>query len=215
MDRIEQLDDEFNVINSLLKKRKREIGGKSDTYDNMARKFNNAVDKTKPTDRIKTDREILIEKELELERTNRRRIKENLAELSENEEEGGLENEMEKKKIHPDLNENMENKKLSKRERIEKLIQERLRKSEKIEKDDLLKKKGKITVQEDEEGDEEKDNVSDLEEFNEEGDDGEEGEYDDDDDDGEEGEVDDEVESDHDKFADEEDDASKEIRRKD
>ena len=76
-------------------------------------------------------------------------------------------------------------KKLTKKERIEKLIADRLNKSGKVVKEDIISKRKKSG---DEEENEDGDNLSDLDEFNK-GADGEEDDDGEDDEDGEDGEA--------------------------
>ena len=143
--KINYLDENFSEINVLLKKRKRQFNTFNDEYDKLTKNFI-YLDKTKPTDRIKTKEEIEKEKDEKLKKIEKEKFKEEV----DNEE--SEENEKEN-----DLNE----KHLTKKERIEKLIQERLSKSKKIQ--DKIKNNNNFENEEEEEENEE-DNLDDLNE---------------------------------------------------
>ena len=143
--KINYLDENFSEINVLLKKRKRQFNTFNDEYDKLTKNFI-YLDKTKPTDRIKTKEEIEREKDEKLKKIEKEKFKEEV----DNEE--SEENEKEN-----DLNE----KHLTKKERIEKLIQERLSKSKKIQ--DKIKNDDNFENEEEEEENEE-DNLDDLNE---------------------------------------------------
>lgn len=113
-DKINYLNDNFNEINSMLLKRKRNFNRFNDDYDQMTSHYNYAP-KTHPTDRIKSQEE--IEQEL-----NQKMKKQELQKLKED-----VDNEEEE-------SEDINNVKLTKKERIEKLLQQRLKNS-KINKD--------------------------------------------------------------------------------
>lgn len=163
-DKIEMLDENFAEFSTLLKKRGRTFTKKTDDYDKYASTFVHS-DKTHPTDRLRTDGEIELEKEIQKERLNKRRLREEI-----------MRDDDESEKGEGDKQELPESKKLTKKERIEKLIADRLNKAGKITKEDIISK------QDDEEGDEsEEDNVSDLDEFDNKAE-NEDGEYDDEED---------------------------------
>ena len=135
--KINYLDENFSEINVLLKKRKRQFNTFNDEYDKLTKNFI-YLDKTKPTDRIKTKEEIEKEKDEKLKKIEKEKFKEEV----DNEE--SEENEKEN-----DINE----KHLTKKERIEKLIQERLSKSKKIQ--DKIKNDDNFENEEEEEENEE------------------------------------------------------------
>ena len=85
------------------------------------------------------------------------------------------------KKQKTDQHEDNDDKKLSKKDRIEKLIGDRLNRTNKVMKEDMISKKKNNNIDDDDEGEDEEDNLSDLDEFDGEGSGDEEGE-------GEEGE---------------------------
>jgi hypothetical protein len=169
-EKIDILDDAFAELSTMLMKRQRTFGKAMDKYDKNVNIYTHThYEKTHPTDRIKTESEIAMEKELALLRKE---------EESEEEEE----------KDQPVF----KDKKLTKAERISKILDERLKKAgakEDIDKIVVNKKKGDH-------------NLSDLDEFN--GDD-EEGEDREDSDDYEDGE-----DSEGDEFDVEEDDFDEE-----
>jgi hypothetical protein len=139
-EKIDILDDAFAELSTMLKKRQRTFGKAMDKYDKNVNIYTHTnYEKTHPTDRIKTENEIAMEKEMALLRKD---------EESEEEE-----------KEEPVV----KDKKLTKSERISKLLEERLKKAGVKEDSDKIvvkKKKGN-------------ENLSDLQEF--------EGEHDEDD----------------------------------
>lgn len=157
-DKIELLDENFAEISSLLQKRGRSFTKFNDDYDRFASSFVHA-DRTHPTDRLKSELEIAMEKEMESDKLNKKRMREEIMQDSDEEKQG--EQVVDNKKT------------LTKKERIEKLIADRLNKSSKINKEDIISKRKKS-----QEEDEDEDNVSDLDEF-EKREDGEEYEEDD------------------------------------
>jgi nucleolar protein 14 len=171
-DKIELLDENFAELSTLLQKRGRTFTKFNDDYDRFASSFVHA-ERTHPTDRLKSELEIAMEKEMESDKLNKKRMREEIMKDSDEEKEG---------------EQIVENKKtLTKKERIEKLIADRLNKAVKINKEDIISKRTN------EEGDDEEDNVSDLDEFDqrEDGEDyeDEDGEdFDDNDDEGDDGE---------------------------
>ena len=170
LNKIEYLNDNFEELNSMLKKRKRTFNRLNDDYDKMTSNFIYS-EKTHPTDRIKTKEEIEQEKEKKLKKMEIERLKEEV-----DEEDDSYESE---KKDDLDLNE----KHLTKKERIEKLIQERLGKAQKKkdkEKNELLNKQS-IKLNEDEEGDDLSD-LNELEQNGEEDENEDEGDYENDED---------------------------------
>ena len=158
LNKIEMLDENFSDIVTLLKKRQRTYNKFNDDYDRMTSNFI-YLDKTHPTERIKTEEELEIEKQNRLKKLEIQRMKE-----EEDEEENDKKNLFNKYEYDNDININ--NKQLTKKERIEKLIQERLERSKLIQ--DKLKKGNKKIIGEKEENDEdeeeeEEDNLDDLE----------------------------------------------------
>ena len=158
LNKIEMLDENFSDIVTLLKKRQRTYNKFNDDYDRMTNNFI-YLDKTHPTERIKTEEELEIEKQNRLKKLEIQRMKE-----EEDEEENDKKNLFNKYEYDNDININ--NKQLTKKERIEKLIQERLERSKLIQ--DKLKKGNKKIIGEKEENDEdeeeeEEDNLDDLE----------------------------------------------------
>ena len=187
LNQIELLNDNFDEINSLLKKRKRTFNRFNDDYDKMTNQFIYS-ERTHPTERIKTADEIEEEKNNKLKKMEMKRLKEevdNEDSGSERDENGRLELE--------DKNE----KHLTKKERIEKLIQERLNKTRKV------KEKKKVKEEESENEEDEKDSMSDLNELN--NNDEEEEEEDDEENEDEEEENDDEEDEKEDNNDEEED----------
>jgi ribosomal 50S subunit-recycling heat shock protein len=69
------LDENFSDIVSLLKKRQRSYNKFNDDYDRMTSNFI-YLDKTHPTDRIKTEEELEIEKQNKLKKLEIQRMKE-------------------------------------------------------------------------------------------------------------------------------------------
>jgi hypothetical protein len=150
-EKIDILDGGFAELSTMLKKRQRTFGKAMDKYDKNVNIYTHTnYEKTHPTDRIKTDGEIAMEKEMALLRK----------------EEESEEEEKEEKVV--------KDKKLTKSERISKILEERLKKARKKDDNDnivIKSKKGE--------------NMSDLDEFDNEGDD--EGEDEGDFEEGEEG----------------------------
>ena len=188
-DKIQQLDDNFTELSSLLQKRGRTFSKFNDDYDRFASAFVHA-DKTHPTvikfsyfqDRLKSEQEIAIEKEMKSDKLNKKRMREEIMKDSDEENEDKLDDIADKKK-------------LTKKERIEKLIADRLNKSGKVVKEDIISKRKNSGDEENEDAD----NLSDLDEFNkgaegeeEEEEDGEDDEGEDDDDEGDDVDGDDE-----------------------
>ena len=154
LNKIDLLNDNFEEINSLLKKRKRTFNRLNDDYDKIASNYIYS-ERIHPTERIKSKEEIEQEKEKKMKKMEMERLKEEVDE----------EESFDEEKNEIDLNE----KHLTKKERIEKLIQERLGKMQK--KKDKEKNKN-ITIKHDEEdGD---DDLSDLNQLDKEGDEEEE-----------------------------------------
>ena len=127
LNKIAFLNENFNEINSLLKKRKRTFNRFNDDYDKLTNNFIYS-ERTHPTDRIKSKEEIELEKEKKLKKMEMERLKE---EVDAEEDESYDDN---------DKNEELNEKHLTKKERIEKLIQERLGKAKKkMEKSNINK----------------------------------------------------------------------------
>ena len=114
-DAIERLDEDFADISKLLIKRKRDIEIKNDDYNINISKYQ-YVEKTTPTDRLKT------EEEIEKERKKKLKNLENNQSSSEEEQEEELQD------------------KVTKKEMIGKMIEERLRKSKILEEKRLADK---------------------------------------------------------------------------
>lgn len=168
------LDDNFAEINALLSKRKRDYESKNDPYYKNINIYQYA-DKTTPTTRIKTEEEIEKDKQKKLEK---------LRQKEEESEEESVE----------EVEEDDTNKKLTKKERIGKLIEKRLMKAESLRlksKDDnnlvVSTKKteedgmsdldeGESGDEQNEEEDEENEEGEEYDEENEEGDEGDEDE---------------------------------------
>jgi hypothetical protein len=121
LNKISLLNENFEEINSLLKKRKRTFNRLNDDYDRMTSNFIYS-ERTHPTERIKSKEEIEEEKEKKLKKLEKERLKEEV-----DAEDDESYNDNEKKDMEDDMNE----KHLTKKERIEKLIQERLGKAKK------------------------------------------------------------------------------------
>jgi len=162
LNKIEMLDENFSDIVSLLKKRQRSYNKFNDDYDRMTSNFI-YLDKTHPTDRIKTEEELEIEKQNKLKKLEIQRMKE-----EEDEEDNEKKNKF--NTYDNDNNNDINNKQLTKKERIEKLIQERLTKSKLIQ--DKMKKGNKKIIgekdeneenEEEEEEEDDDDNLNDLE----------------------------------------------------
>ena len=157
LNKITFLNDNFIEINSLLKKRKRTFNRFNDDYDKMTNNFIYS-ERTHPTERVKSKEEIEEEKEKKLKKIEIQRLKEEVDEEEESYDDD--------KKIE-DSNE----KHLTKKERIEKLIQERLGKAKKKMEKRLINEN--INLKEEEEN-ENGDNLSDLNEIEQERDNEEE-----------------------------------------
>ena len=115
LNKISLLNENFDEINSLLKKRKRTFNRLNDDYDRMTSNFIYS-ERTHPTERIKSKEEIEEEKEKKLKKLEKERLKEEV-----DAEDDESYNDNEKNDMMDDMNE----KHLTKKERIEKLIQER------------------------------------------------------------------------------------------
>ena len=155
LNKIDFLNDNFEEINSLLKKRKRTFNRLNDDYDKIASNYIYS-ERIHPTERIKSKEEIEQEKEKKMKKMEMERLKEEVDE----------EESFDEEKNENDLNE----KHLTKKERIEKLIQERLGKMQK-KKDrekNMINNKGIKLKEEDD------DDLSDLNELDQEGDNDEE-----------------------------------------
>ena len=125
LNKIDLLNDNFEEINSLLKKRKRTFNRLNDDYDKIASNYIYS-ERIHPTERIKSKEEIEQEKEKKMKKMEMERLKEEVDE----------EESFDEEKNEIDLNE----KHLTKKERIEKLIQERLGKTKrKMEKEFINK----------------------------------------------------------------------------
>ena len=179
LNKIAFLNENFNEINTLLKKRKRTFNRLNDDYDKIASNFIYS-ERIHPTERIKSQEEIEKEKEKKLKNMEMQRLKE---EVDAEEDEIYDED----KKIE-DLNE----KHLTKKERIEKLIQERLGKAKKKMEKGIMN--NNINLKE-EDGEENDDNLIDLHEIEQGGEEEEESE---DDADNDENDEDDEDENEDD-----------------
>src|SRR5690606_16855294 len=138
--KIDVLDSNFGELSMLLKKRPREFSKFNDNYDRNVSKFNYS-EKTHPTDRVKTEKELNMEKELEMKKQKRRNKQEEIEYESDKE---SVEEVKEDKK------------KLTKSERIQKLIEQRLKRA------GVKEDENKITVKKKKKNE---DNLSDLEEF--------------------------------------------------
>lgn len=204
-DKIRKLDDDFADITANLTKRRRDFEVKNDDYYKNINMYQFA-DKTKPTDRIKTEEEIEKEKQKKLERLKKKR---------EMEEDSNSDDSSDNNNEEPEV-ENLKN--LTKKERIGKLIEKRLERAEKIRKmkEEKAKSNSNIPILKKSKKHDDEDDMSDLDqnregnqdnnedeededEYDEEGEyedgeDDEEGEYDEDEEgeDDEEGEYDDE-----------------------
>ena len=151
LNKIDYLNDNFEELNSLLKKRKRNFNRLNDDYDKIASNYIYS-ERTHPTERIKSKEEIEEEKEKKMKKMELERLKEEVDE----------EESFDEEKNEIDLNE----KHLTKKERIEKLIQERLGKIQKKkdkEKNNMNNKDIKLN---EDDGD---DDLSDLNELEQEG----------------------------------------------
>ncbi len=154
IEQIKLLDENFAELSELITRRPRTIGRLNDEFERMANSYN-YMDKTKPTERIKSDKEIELEKENEIKKKLRQQIREDTDEENNSSENSGDEknnkniNSDDEKDLndHPDKNADSDLKRpLTKKERIIKLMEKRLNKSaSKVEIDDisLLKKKKK------------------------------------------------------------------------
>ena len=172
-EKIQLLDDNFGELSELIARRPRTLGRLNDDFERMANSYT-YLDKTKPTERIKSDKEIEMEKEMEIKKKLRQQIREDTDQEDNDDEKSNKSEDLEQ---HPDKNadEDIPNRVLTKKERIIKLMEKRLNNSTKIQKDQiLLKKKTKrqsnnIEVEEnedeEEDDDDNEDNLSDLEEF--------------------------------------------------
>lgn len=181
-ERIRQLDEDFAYINPLLNKRKKDIEPKNDGYYLNMNKFE-YDNKTKPTERLKSKEEIEKEKKRKEEKMRK-------GDYSENDED----NEDDDRSNHNyDEDEDSDkglNRRLTKKERIAKMIEKRiLNAKNKANDNNNIKSSKNHEEDNDVEGDDGDDDDDDdnEEEYEEEGDDDEE-EGDDDD----EGEDDDE-----------------------
>ena len=116
------ISEKFSDLVTLLKKRQRSFNKFNDDYDRMTNNFI-YLDKTHPTDRIKTQEELEEEKQYKLKKMEIQKMKEEEDESDDNN------NKFYDKGIDEDNND----KHLTKKERIEKLIQERLSKSKEIQ----------------------------------------------------------------------------------
>ena len=85
LNKIEMLDENFSDIVTLLKKRQRSYNKYNDDYDRMTNNFI-YLDKTHPTERIKTEEELEIEKQNKLKKLEIQRMKEEEDEEEEEEE---------------------------------------------------------------------------------------------------------------------------------
>ena len=150
LNKIAFLNENFNEINSLLKKRKRTFNRLNDDYDKIANNFIYS-ERTHPTERIKSKEEMEEEKEKKIKKLEMQRLKE---EVDEEEDES-----YDDDKKNEDLNE----KHLTKKERIEKLIQQRLGKAKKKMEKGFMNKN--INIKEDDEENEDGDDLSDLNEI--------------------------------------------------
>ena len=146
LNKIAFLNENFDEINSLLKKRKRTFNRLNDDYDRLTSNFIYS-ERTHPTERVKSKEEIEEEKEKKLKKMEMQRLKE---EVDAEEEESG-----------DDKNKDLNEKYLTKKERIDKLIQERLGKA-KSKMDNIIKNKI-INIKEDDENND--DSLSDLNEI--------------------------------------------------
>lgn len=194
LEQIKLLDENFPELSELIARRPRGVGRLNDDFERMANSYN-YLDKTKPTERIKSDKEIELEKENEAKKKMKQLIREDTDSEDEDDQNNSHEEDKKAKKnavnsdedsedlnAHPDKNAENDNIKrpLTKKERIIKLMEKRLNKSAtKVDKEDislLKKKRGRIEKKEEEsvesenereenEDDYEEDNLSDLEEF--------------------------------------------------
>lgn len=190
LEQIKMLDENFAEISDLISRRPRTLGRLNDDFERMANSYN-YLDKTKPTERIKSDKEIEMEKENELKKKLKQQIREDTDENEASEDDKSENSNSEDKDLsqHPDKlaeKEKITNRPLTKKERIIKLMEKRMNKAAgKIEKDNmtLLKKKRKqpATFQEDNENsgsegdeqnqsfdydeEEQEEDLSDLDEF--------------------------------------------------
>jgi hypothetical protein len=191
-DKVNLLDENFAEINDLLKKRKREFERKNDDYHINITKYQYA-DKTTPTTRLKTDEEIEKAKQEKLKKLEKKKNDET------DEEDNDSENDSEE-----DVS------RLTKKERIGKLIEKRLAKAQKI-----AETKNIVSSKKEEENDSENESDNDEdedenEEYDEEedgeDDDNENEEYDDDDDNDDEEEQGEDYDDDDEEVQDEDDD---------
>ena len=68
------MDDNFVELSDLLQKRSKTFGRLGDEFERMANSYN-YLDKTKPTERVKTEKEIEMEKEREIKRKLQKEIR--------------------------------------------------------------------------------------------------------------------------------------------
>lgn len=159
LEQIQLLDDNFAELSELIARRPRGVGRLNDEFERMANSYN-YLDKTKPTERIKSDKEVELEKENEAKKKMKQLIREDTDEEDEDQSENEENEKSQKRKkkgsddesvsedlnAHPDKNAESDAAKrpLTKKERIIKLMEKRLNKSAaKVDKEDisLLKKK--------------------------------------------------------------------------
>ena len=156
--KIEILDEKFSDLVTLLKKRQRSFNKFNDDYDRMTNNFI-YLDQTHPTDTIKTQEELEEEKQYKLKKMEIQKMKEEEDESDDNNT----------KFYDKGIDEDNNDKHLTKKERIEKLIQERLSKSKEIQ-DKMNKGNKKIIYDknnnnndnEENEEESEEDNLDDL-----------------------------------------------------
>jgi len=170
IEQIKLLDDNFAELSELIKRRPRSIGRLNDDFERMANSYN-YLDKTKPTERIKSEKEIELEKENEIKKKLRQQIREDTdQEDEENSNDESIQNSNGEKDLndHPDINADDDIKRpLTKKERIIKLMEKRLNKTAaKVDKDEIaLLKKKRVRGKNEEDSNDEEDNLSDLDEF--------------------------------------------------
>jgi len=176
MDKIQKLDDNFKDLLGIVQRRKPGTERSKDPYDLYTLKLEHAK-KTKPTDRIKSEEEIALEKRRTLEKLEKERLRRLKGEGAEEDESG---DESDKPNKNPEEIQ-VSSHNMTKRERIEKLIEKRLNRSQKTTEKENLTERKRGREEEDEgddegEDEEDEDNLSDLDALE-----GEEGEAEDED----------------------------------
>jgi len=115
LEKIQKLDNNFPNLLGIINKRKKDIIKSNDNYDKFTARFEFAT-KTKPTNRIKSETEIALERKNELERLEKERLKGKID--KDDELFGELINEEDKTENIGEVGERNQ----TKRERIQKII---------------------------------------------------------------------------------------------